>query len=71
MYSFNGFNRFTLGIQHKFSDPAIGEPPYDSVITYGRAPVKKKNLDCESIDDRVTCSQKPKVIEAPIYAVSS
>lgn len=71
MAELKGFQRFTLGLQHLFSDPSIGEPPFDSVITYGKAVVNKKNLACESIDDRVTCSQTPAVIEAPIYAISS
>lgn len=71
MAEFKGYQRFTLGIQHKFSDPSIGEPPYDSVITYGKGVVNKKNLACQSIDDRVSCTQKPAVIDAPIYAVSS
>ena len=71
MASFTGYQRFTLGLQHKFSDPAIGEPPYDSVITYGKAVVNKKNLSCQKDGEKVSCAQKPEVIEAPIYAISS
>lgn len=70
MDSFTGYNRFTLGLQHRFSDPAIGEPPYDRVTTFGRAVVNKKNLACENMDNHVSCTQIPAVIEAPIYAVS-
>lgn len=71
MASFTGFQRFTIGIEHAFSDPSIGDPPYDSVITFGKAVINKKNLQCQAIDDRVDCAQKPDIIKAPIYAVSA
>lgn len=71
MASFNGFQKFTLGIQHRFSDPAIGKPPYDSVTTYGDAVVNKQNFLCKKDGENVSCAQKPEIVLAPITKVSS
>lgn len=71
MAKFTGYQKFTLGLQHKFSDPSVGEPPYDSVTTYGNAIVNRRNLACEKDGESVTCSQTTDVIEAPIDRVSS
>lgn len=71
MARFNGYQRFDLGLQHLFKDPSLGDPPYDSVITFGTANVNRTNLACENSGEIVSCSQKGGIILGPITRTSA
>ncbi|GAB7361915.1 hypothetical protein MBLNU230_g1953t1 [Neophaeotheca triangularis] len=74
MESFNSIRDFTFGIQHSFSDPAIGRPPYDRVKNFARAEFNStmEQALCTPTNDargNPSCQQlADTIIDAPIHA---
>ncbi|KAK0943709.1 hypothetical protein LTR48_003841 [Friedmanniomyces endolithicus] len=70
MYAYTNCQNFVLGIEHSFTDPSVGEPPYDQILEFGKGKVTMLDLACTAQIGRVKCEQVwGGRIEAPIYAV--
>ncbi|KAK4545290.1 hypothetical protein LTR36_003470 [Oleoguttula mirabilis] len=70
MASYEDIYSFVLGIEHVFTDPAIGAYPYDEVTNFGKANVSTPDsLWCIADDEQTLCEQHVNVtVKAPIYA---
>ncbi|KAF2158681.1 hypothetical protein M409DRAFT_61462 [Zasmidium cellare ATCC 36951] len=66
--SFDSVEKFTLGLEHQFTDPSasVGDPPYDQVTNFAHAPVNTTYISCDGVGN-VSCKQT-KAVSAPIYA---
>ncbi|KAK0931069.1 hypothetical protein LTR29_016445 [Friedmanniomyces endolithicus] len=70
MYAYTNCQNFVVGIEHAFIDPAVGEPPYDQILEFGKGNVTMLDLACTARTGRVKCEQALEgTIVAPIYAV--
>lgn len=70
--SIQGIGSFVLSIEHAYEDPSVGSPPYDEVITYGKANVTEPSVKCEAMGGQASCEQRPNTtIKAPIWAVTA
>ncbi|KAK5128934.1 hypothetical protein LTR85_000267 [Meristemomyces frigidus] len=70
MASYTDLDSFVLGIEHVFTDPAIGAYPYDQVTNFGKGNVSMPDsLWCTSMGAQASCEQHVNVtVKAPIYA---
>ncbi|GAB7351672.1 hypothetical protein MBLNU459_g2269t1 [Dothideomycetes sp. NU459] len=72
--SFKNIYTHTLQIEHTFTDPSVGEAPYDQVTNFGRANITRKSLTCNTVKTgthagELDCVQaKKSVIKANIWA---
>ncbi|KAK3115403.1 hypothetical protein LTR53_005301 [Teratosphaeriaceae sp. CCFEE 6253] len=72
MYAYTNMQHFVLGLEHKFKDPSIGNPPYDQIITFGKGNVTSADLVCTAVGGWAGCEQpRDQTIRAPIYAVTA
>ncbi|CAK3864701.1 Hypothetical predicted protein [Lecanosticta acicola] len=68
----NGYQDFTIGLEHQFTDPAVGKPPYDQLTVFGHGPYNKNVLFCEGAGSQMVCNQKKgTIVEAHIYATTA
>ncbi|TKA59678.1 hypothetical protein B0A55_13023 [Friedmanniomyces simplex] len=72
MYSYTNCQNFVLGIEQAFTDPAVGDPPYDQIIEFGKGNVTMPDLACTARTGRVKCElYQGRTIKAPVYAVTA
>ncbi|EME47916.1 hypothetical protein DOTSEDRAFT_69745 [Dothistroma septosporum NZE10] len=69
--TYNDINNFTLNVEDRFTDPAVGDPPYDQVTVFGIAIFNKTNLVCEAMGDASCGIPNDTIVEAPIYATTA
>ncbi|KAK4632342.1 hypothetical protein CLAFUW4_03633 [Fulvia fulva] len=69
--AYTDVNDFILNIEDRFTDPAVGKPPYDQVTVFGVVTFNDTNLECEAMGDATCKSKKDTVVEAPIYATTA
>ncbi|KAJ9625802.1 hypothetical protein H2203_004565 [Taxawa tesnikishii (nom. ined.)] len=69
----NGFQNiytFTLQVENVFTDPSVGQPPWDQMTSFAHASISKSNLTCtHHSDNEIACEQPANsTIKAPIWA---
>ncbi|KAK5725973.1 hypothetical protein LTR15_004163 [Elasticomyces elasticus] len=70
MFSYTNIQNFVLGIEHSFTDPSVGKPPYDQLTIFGRGNVTHADFVCTARIGRARCDeQEGSTVRAPIYAV--
>jgi hypothetical protein len=68
METYKNIEEFTLGLTHTYTDPSVGDPPYDQITNFARANLTLANHPCTQTDRKKTCAQEPgKIIKAPIW----
>ncbi|CZT23560.1 uncharacterized protein RCC_09274 [Ramularia collo-cygni] len=67
---YSGVQSFTLGLTHTYEDPAIGDPPYDTLRVFAMAVMNETVLVLASGNGTTTAMQSNGTsTNAPIYAI--
>ncbi|KAK5163447.1 uncharacterized protein LTR77_010629 [Saxophila tyrrhenica] len=68
MESYESMGDFVLGLEHSYTDPSVGEPPYDRITNFAKTNMTPANHPCKTKNGQKVCAQKSNsVIKAPIW----
>lgn len=68
MESYKTMENFVLGLEHTYTDPSVGEPPYDQITNFAKTTLTPKNHPCKTKSGKKVCAQKANtVLSAPIW----
>jgi hypothetical protein len=68
MESYTTMEQFVLQLEHSYTDPSVGEPPYDQITNFAKTTMTPKNHPCKVKNGVKVCAQKAgTVIKAPIW----